>query len=245
MDLAFKTTVTPVDDPPVIANKINDLTVDEDATDQSIDLYDVFTDIDNDDTHIQTIIADNFNISLVAARISDNVLNLRFQPDQSGEAELTIMGMSNGLTVTDNFIITVNPVDDPPVVANAIADVAMDISAEILSIPLTDVFADIDNQNSAIIKTIQSNTNDAFITVQLSDNTLTLNHQENVEGESTVTVQAISNWIVIQDSFTVYVNASDIAPEVQTPIADITVIEDTASSRIDLSTVFTDLDNND
>ncbi|KPA18084.1 hypothetical protein MHK_001698, partial [Candidatus Magnetomorum sp. HK-1] len=245
VDQAFKTTVTPVDDPPVIANEINDLTVDEDASDQSIDLYDVFTDIDNDDTHIQTIIADNFNISLVAARISDNVLNLRFQPDQSGEAELTIMGMSNGLTVTDNFIITVNPVDDPPVVANAIYDVAMDISAEILSIPLTDVFADIDNQNSAIIKTIQSNTNNALITVQLSDNTLTLNNQENVEGESTVTVQAISNGIAIQDSFTVYVKASDVAPEVQTPIADITVIEDTASSRIDLSTVFTDLDNND
>ncbi|KPA17105.1 hypothetical protein MHK_002677, partial [Candidatus Magnetomorum sp. HK-1] len=151
VDHEFKVSVTPVDDPPVIANAINDLTVDEDATEQTIDLYGVFTDIDSDDTNIQTIMADNSNISLVVASISDNTLNMRFQPNQNGTSEITIMGTSNGLTATDKLIITVNPVDDPPVLANAIADIAMDISAKILTIPLTDVFADIDNDNAAII----------------------------------------------------------------------------------------------
>ncbi|KPA19620.1 peptidase-like protein, partial [Candidatus Magnetomorum sp. HK-1] len=153
VDQEFIVTVTPVDDPPVIANAINDLTVDEDATEQTIDLYGVFTDIDSDDTNIKTIVADNSNISLIVASIYENTLNIRLQPNQSGTAELTIMGTNHGLTATDKFIITVNPVDDPPVVANAIANVAMDISAEILTIPLTDVFADIDNDNAAIIQT--------------------------------------------------------------------------------------------
>ncbi|KPA15467.1 peptidase-like protein, partial [Candidatus Magnetomorum sp. HK-1] len=231
MDEAFKVNVTPVDDPPVIAKAINDITVDEDASEMIINLHNVFTDIDNDDSHIQTIVADNSNISLVVASISDNELSLIFLPNQNGLAEITLMAISNGLSVTDTFMVTVNPVDDPPVVANAIADVANDISAEILTIPLTDVFADIDNDNAAIIQTIKNNTNNELVTVQLSDNNLLLNHQVNVEGESTVTVEAISNGVVIHDSFTVYVKASDVAPEIQTPIADMTVIEDSPNIR--------------
>ncbi|KPA14815.1 hypothetical protein MHK_004978, partial [Candidatus Magnetomorum sp. HK-1] len=109
----------------------------------------------------------------------------------------------------------------------------------------TDVFADIDNDNAAIIQTIQSNTNDELVTVNLSDNSLILNHQDNIEGETTITVQAISNGIVIHDSFTVYVIPSDIAPEIKAPIEDITVIEDSPSTRIDLANLFTDSDNED
>jgi hypothetical protein len=154
-------------------------------------------------------------------------LNLNFQPNESGTAEIKLMGTSNGLTVEDKFIITVNPVDDPPVVANAIADVSMDISAETLMITLTNVFSDIDNDNAAIIKTLQSNTNSNLITVELSENNLILTHQINVEGESTVTVQAISNGIVINDSFNVYVDASDVAPMIANSIEDITVTEGT------------------
>ncbi|KPA11344.1 peptidase-like protein, partial [Candidatus Magnetomorum sp. HK-1] len=245
VDETFDLTVTPVDDPPIVAKAINDLTVDEDATVQTIRLYGVFTDIDNDDTHIQTIVADNSNISLVEATLSDHTLSLNYLPNQSGTAELTIMATSNGLTVTDMFMITVNPVDDPPVVANAIADVAMDISSEMLTIPLSDVFADIDNTNAEIIKTIQSNSNNALLTVQISDNNIILTHQDNAEGESTVIVQAISNGIEIYDAFTVYVDASDVAPEIQTPIENITVVEDCATTHIDLSTVFTDSDSQD
>ncbi|KPA10213.1 hypothetical protein MHK_009583, partial [Candidatus Magnetomorum sp. HK-1] len=245
VDQAFKVTVASVDDPPVIANALNDITVDEDASEQIVDLYDVFTDKDNDNTAIQTTLADNSNISLVVATIENNALSLNFQPNESGTAEITLMGTSNGLSVEDKFIITVNSVDDPPVVANAIADVPMGISAVTESVPLTNVFADIDNNNAEIIKAIQSNTNNDLVTVQLTDNNLILTHQINVEGESTIIVQAISNGIAINDSFTVYVDASDIAPVVQTPIADITVIEDSASTHIDLANVFTDADNQD
>jgi PKD repeat protein len=245
VDQSFQVTVAPVDDPPVIVNAISDLTIDEDADNQSIDLSDQFTDIDNEDSTIRTTIANNSNISLVNATISENTLTLNFQANQSGTSEITVRGTSGGLYAEDTFIVTVNSVDDPPVVVNAIADISMNILAEIMVVALTDVFDDIDNDNDAIIKTIQNNTNANLITEKISDNQLILMHQAGVEGQSTLTVQAISNGLAVTDSFNVYVTASDAAPMIANPIKDITVVEGADSTFIDLTSVFTDPDDDD
>ncbi|MEA5536419.1 hypothetical protein, partial [Crocosphaera sp. XPORK-15E] len=42
-----------------------------------------------------------------------------FQENQSGTAEITIEATSNGQTVTDTFTVTVNAVDDLPVITPA------------------------------------------------------------------------------------------------------------------------------
>ncbi len=52
------------------------------------------------------------------------------QDNQSGTANLTIRGTSNGKTVDDTFIVTVNPVDDAPTVLNPITDVNVAEDAE-------------------------------------------------------------------------------------------------------------------
>jgi PKD repeat protein len=245
VDHAFNVTVAPVDDPPIIANALNDLTVDEDAADQTIDLYDLFTDVDNDDTSIQITLAKNSNTTLVGASISEKNLHLNFNANQNGSSEMTIMGTSYGLTVVDTFFVTVSPVDDPPVVANAIDDIAMDINAEIIVIPLTDVFMDIDNDNDAIIKTIQNNTNGNLIIESIFDNQLILMHQAGVEGQSTLTVKAISNGLMVTDSFNVFVNPADAAPVIARAIEDITVVEGADRTVIDLTNIFTDPDDDD
>ena len=68
--------------------------------------------------------------SLVTASIENNTLTLDYQDNQSGTAEITIQGESNGTTVDETFTVTVNPVDDPPTVKNAIADVTVDEDAD-------------------------------------------------------------------------------------------------------------------
>ncbi|KPA14544.1 peptidase, partial [Candidatus Magnetomorum sp. HK-1] len=245
VDTSFKLTVLPVDDPPMTANPIEHITTEEDALSQTIDLINVFSDIDSDDNNILKTLTENTNNSLVSASISNNELLLSYQPEQSGTATITVRGTSNGLFVETSFSVTVNSVDDPPVVINSIDDITMDASADTKVIALTDVFTDIDNNDASIVKSIQNNTNSNLVTTFIADNSLTLSLQPGMEGEAQITVKAISNGLTVNDSFNVFVDASDLAPVLANPIEDITVVENAASTIIPLASVFTDPDNDD
>ena len=157
--------------------------------------------------------------------------------------DITIRGTSGGLYIEDNFAVTVKPVDDPPFVANAIIDIALDINTETHEIDLTNVFADIDNSN--IAKTILNNTNSNFVTAAITENNLIISHQAGVEGETQITVQGLSNGIAVEDTFNVYAYESYLAPQIAEAIENITVVENSASTAIDLASVFTDPDNDD
>lgn len=109
VDDTFTVNVAPVDDAPTVANPIADVTVIQDAANTTIDLSDVFTDVDNDIAAITKTVASNSNNSLVTANITGNTLTLDYQPSQFGTANITIQGTSNGLSVNDSFTVTVNP----------------------------------------------------------------------------------------------------------------------------------------
>ncbi|WP_254564241.1 putative Ig domain-containing protein, partial [Oscillatoria sp. HE19RPO] len=113
---------TTADAAPTVATAITDVSVNEDATNTTIDLSTVFTDSDNDDTAITKAVLTNSNSTLVTSSITGNTLTLGFQPNQHGTAEITIQGTSNGLTVDDTFTVTVNPVADTPSVTNTTTD---------------------------------------------------------------------------------------------------------------------------
>lgn len=100
--------VTPVDDAPTVANPVADLTATENDPDTIIDLFSVFTDIDNDDAAITKTVLTNSNESLLTATIVGDKLTLDYLPNRFGTAEITIQGESNGLTVEDTFTVVVN-----------------------------------------------------------------------------------------------------------------------------------------
>jgi hypothetical protein len=93
------------DEIPIVVNPITDITVEENAENQSIDLSDVFRDADGDE--ITIAIQSNSNPELVSAMIEDSNLTLDVQENQSGTAEITLRATSNGETVDDTFSITV------------------------------------------------------------------------------------------------------------------------------------------
>ena len=141
-----------VDDPPVISSAISDLTVDEDAADTIINLTNVFTDIDSG---IVKTVENNSNKNLISATINNNDLVLDYQADENGSATIVIKGSSNGKNITDTFTVTVNEVDDEPIVSNAIADITVNEGDENTTIDLSNVFSDVDNKDSEIKKIIQ------------------------------------------------------------------------------------------
>ena len=239
----FTVTVNPVDDFPEVSAPISDVVVNEDEPDMTIDLSSVFTDRDNDDTAIVKTVQNNNNSSLVSTTISNDILTLNFLADQYGTANITIMAQSGSLTVDDTFTITVNSIDDSPSVANEIADITVEEDNNNYTIDLSTVFTDIDNPDESIVKTILSNTNQSLVNTSISGNNLVLDFQQDQNGTATITVQGNSSGLVVSEEFLITVNAVDDMPVIAIPIADVAVNEDAAQTIIDLSTVFSDIDN--
>jgi folate-binding Fe-S cluster repair protein YgfZ len=145
----------------------------------------------------------NDNPGLVTATIVDNQLTLDYQDNQSGIANITIRGTSNGKTVDDTLVVTVNPVDDAPTVLNPITDVNVDEDAANTVIDLTNVFTDIDNDIALIVKSVFVNDNPGLVTATIVDNQLTLDYQDNQSGIANLTIRGTSNGKTVDDTFVV------------------------------------------
>jgi Ca2+-binding RTX toxin-like protein len=193
-----------VDNPPTVLNPITDVNVDEDAENSVINLSNVFSDVDNDIALIVKSVFVNSNPGLVTVNIVDNQLTLDYQDNQSGTANITIRGTSNGKTVDDTFVITVNPVDDAPTVLNPITDVNVDEDAANTVIDLTNVFSDPDGD--VITKSVLSNTNTSLVTANIVNNQLILDYLENQFGTGQITIRGTSKGLFIEDTFTITVN---------------------------------------
>ncbi len=202
-------TVSPVDDAPTVAGEMADVTVDEDAAPTVTDLGGVFGDIDSDVSAMARTVLSNDNPSLVTADITGETLTLDYLKEQHGTAEITVRGTADGKTAEDTFTITVNPVDDAPSVAAEIPDVTADEDAAPVTVNLDGVFTDVDNDDTAIVKTVLSDDNPSLVAATVAGDTLTLEFQENQNGTATITVQASSEGRITEDTFTVTVNPVD------------------------------------
>ncbi|WP_222595625.1 hypothetical protein, partial [Microcystis aeruginosa] len=238
VDDTFVITVNPVDDAPTVINPITDVNVGEDAANTVIDISNVFSDVDGD-VIVKTVFV-NSNPGLVTATIVDNQLTLDYQDNQSGIANITIRGTSNGKTVDDTFVVNVGAVDNPPTVLNPITDVNVNEDAENSVINLSNVFSDVDGD--VIVKTVFVNSNPGLVTANIVNNQLTLDYQDNQSGIANITIRGTSNGKTVDDTFVVNVGAVDNPPTVLNPITDVNVDEDAENSVIDLTNVFSDVD---
>ncbi len=86
-------------------------------------------------------------------------------------------GAGGNINVT-SFVITVNPVDDAPTVLNPITDVNVAEDAENSVINLSNVFTDIDNDPTSIVKSVFANDNPGLVTATIVNNQLTLDYRQ-------------------------------------------------------------------
>ena len=111
---------TTVDEPeadslPYVSNPIADITVDENAAAQTIDLSNVFKDADGDE--IKLAIETNSNSQLVNTSLDGTELILNFTEDLYGTSDITIEATANAEKVSDVFTVTVNEVIEQPQLA--------------------------------------------------------------------------------------------------------------------------------
>ena len=197
-------TVTAVDDAPVISSPLADVNVDEDAADKLVSLSGLGTDVDNDDSAIVYTVSNNSNSSLLSVVLSGSQITLSLVADANGSADITVTAASNGKTVSDTFTVNVAAVDDAPVVANTVNEVAVLENAANTVIDLTNVFTDIDSDDSAIVKTVSVD-NSSLLTATVNGDTLTLDYLPEQAGSAVVTITGTVDGQSVSTHFNVVV----------------------------------------
>ena len=113
----FTITVIPVNDVPTVVSPIAQVTVDEDAPPVTVDMANVFGDVDigaNADA-LTLSVSGNTNRGLVTPMLSGSSLTLAFAANQNGSATITVRATDKaGAFVEDSFVVTVNAVNDSP-----------------------------------------------------------------------------------------------------------------------------------
>jgi hypothetical protein len=98
--------------PPVVANPVADVVVVEDAADTVLELSNVFSDPDLQDS-VSLELTGNSNSALVGAILAGTQLTLAYAAGQSGTAAITIRAADlGGALVTDTFTVTVQSDND-------------------------------------------------------------------------------------------------------------------------------------
>ena len=217
-----------LDRAPYTLNPISDIIADEDADPVYINLQNVFTDPDDNDLFITTIVSYNSNLSLINAFIYGRTLRIDFNENAYG-----------------NAIVTVESVDDSPRILNPIGNKDYPEDSEGIILDIASVFTDIDNDDNSISIIIDNNTNPGLVTPVLDGFKLTLSMQENQFGSSKIALKAISNGLSATDTLYLTVYSVDDPPVVKNVIENISVDKNASPQHVDLSSTFTDVDNDD
>ncbi|MBO0698761.1 MAG: cadherin domain-containing protein, partial [Zavarzinella sp.] len=171
---AFVATATAVNDAPTLAS-IGNVTVDEDATPQTVNLSGITAGPANESAQTLSIVATSDNPGLIPDPVvtygGGTTATLKYTPvaDANGTATVTVTVTDNGGTanggvnvVTRTFTVTVNAVNDPPTL-DPIANVITDEDSGQQSVNLTGISAGPANESGQTLTFTAVSDNPALI----------------------------------------------------------------------------------
>ncbi|EOX4939271.1 tandem-95 repeat protein [Vibrio alginolyticus] len=206
--------VTPVNDAPVATN---DNAVTDEDTPVTIDVLPNDTDIDGDALRIDSasVPSDQGTVEIVDGK-------LVFTPAENfhGEAEITYTVTDGALTDQATANVTVNAVNDTPVVESSIADQTLAEDFTLYSIDLNTAFSDVDNVDSELTFSVSGNSN---IQVAIVNGIATLTPTADWNGSEALTFTATDP---SGESVSQTVNFT-VAPVADIVADNATVVEDT------------------
>ena len=246
----FLVTVNPVNDAPTL-NALNNLTLNEDAGPQIVNLAGISTGASNE-TQTLTITATSSNPGLIAGGTvtytSPNPTGtLVFTPvaNASGTATITITvndGQPVNNTVTRTFVVTVNEVNDAPTL-NAIGNLSLNQDAAQVTVNLSGITAGATNENQTLTVTASSS-NPSLVPVPTlnytspgATGTLTLQPAAGQSGSATITVTVNDGQVQngsFSRTFSVSVDHINVAPTLDA-LADVSINKNDPAQTVSLS----------
>lgn len=246
----FTVTVSPVNHPPTL-DAISAVTINEDATAQTVSLAGIGTGAVNE-TQTLTITATSSNPSLIpnptvsyASPSATGSLSFTPVANANGTATITVTvndGQALNNTVVQTFAVTVTAVNDAPTL-NAINNVGINENAALQTVSLTGIGTGAANETQSL--TVTATSSDPSLIPNPSVNytspsttgSLSFTPVANANGSATITVtvndgQAANN--TITRTFLVNVGAVNNAPTL-TAISNITLAEDASAQVVNLT----------
>lgn len=242
--------VNPLNDAPEVIQNLSDITIDEDQPISAINLLNHFTDNDlaySDQLTFRT--NDYYGLNL---QIENSLLNISTLQDWNGSHEIEVIAAdSHGFEINDYMTITVNPVNDPPILS--FPDHFASLEDTPLSLDITPYIYDVDNDLDDLILSFDQN---QHLSVSLDNNILTIIPNSNWFGTESISFNLDDqlSYTLSRDNtpqnqktvnFTFY--PLNDAPYLISPIPAITINEDDTYNNMHLLDYFSDYDlvNND
>ncbi|MCF7903238.1 MAG: hypothetical protein K9M19_07385, partial [Candidatus Marinimicrobia bacterium] len=169
VDDAFEITVNAVNDAPQLVSIPDQTTVEDSSIVVSIGATDVDFDLNAAETLTFTL-TNNTNESLVDVAVTDDNLNddlaelvLTVQANQHGSATITVVVTdAAGLGNSGDFTLTVNPVNDAPVLGQIQDQSTVEDSSISVSLSASDLDFDLD-ASETLTFTVSDNTNEGLV----------------------------------------------------------------------------------
>ncbi|BCB42218.1 hypothetical protein VagYM19_13450 [Vibrio alginolyticus] len=206
-------TVNSVNDAPIA---LNDATITEEDTSVTIDVLPNDTDIDGDALSIESasVLSDQGQVEIIDGK-------LVFTPTENfnGDAEITYTVTDGALTDEATVKVTVNAVNDTPVVESSIADQTLAEDFTPYTIDLNTAFSDVDNVDGELSFSVSGNSN---VNVSIENGIATISPTADWNGSETLTFTAtdLSGESVSQTvNFTV-ASVADIVADSATVVED-------------------------
>ncbi len=250
---SFVVEVLPINDPPAIT-KISDQIIDEDSTINEISFSVDEGGGNDEDTEVLTVTVTSSNSALVG----DANIVLRFEddagdatgatieitpaPDQNGHTTITVSVSDGVKSSTTRFTLTVNPVDDPPI----ISDVPNQTTSENSTIDGISFNADeggSDDENFQALKITARSSNTTLvpnsnISINFSDDatdaiggTISITPAQDQNGTTTIILTVSDGNSTAEDKFILDVGGINSAPIISR-IQDQSTYEDSSISEI-------------
>ena len=231
--------VTAINDTPVLVSSLPDLVFDEDGGSVAADLTGAFDDADiatNGDSLTYTFTTSDPSLFDSASVAGGSQINFTLAENANGAANVVVTATdAAGATAQDSFSLTVNPVNDPPTVENAIGTLNLPEDAPAQFRDLTNVFGDVDilTNGDLLAYSIVSNSNAAlFGDLSISGDSLKIEVAPDANGTATIVVEADDGEARVTDTFTVIVAFVN---DIPVPADDaVTMVEDGGPILIDV-----------
>lgn len=237
----FQVTISNLNDAPVVSSPISDAVVAEDFQNfPVIDLANVFDDADPGDNALYSVALSG---GLLQAIVAGSDLTLSSVQDAFGvETVIVTATDDSGAAASDTFVVTINQINDPPVVANAISDQSISEETQNYFVAvLSTTFSDVDGNLSVFAVSSGDN-----VVGSVAGDSLFVSAILDFVGLDTLTVTALDDsGAGVSDVFVVTVTNLNDPPFVVQPISDLAIPEDKQDFFVAaLNSVFQDVDGN-
>jgi VCBS repeat-containing protein len=244
----FTVTVTAVNDPPTL-DPIGDMTIDEDAPEQTVNLTGITTGAANEiQTLVVTAVSSDPSIipNPTVTYTSPNAtgsLSFTPVPDANGSVNITVTVNDGVDTFQRTFTVTVTAVNDPPTL-DPIGDMTIDEDAPEQTVNLTGITTGAANEIQTLVVTAVSSDPSIIpnptvtYTSPNATGSLSFTPVPDANGSVNITVTVNDGVDTFQRTFTVTVTAVNDPPTLD-PIGDMTIDEDAPEQTVNLTGITT------